>query len=112
MRILIALKEEMGINSRLSEHFGHCSHFAIYDSLKKELKIIKNEINHSESIQTPVEQIKKFYPDVVFSLGMGNRAIKLFNKENIKIKTGDYLVLGEVIENLGSLKDLNEGCGH
>jgi len=112
MKILIALNENNGINSKLSEHFGHCPFFAIYEIQTKNLKIIKNEINHSNQELTPVDQVTQFKPDFVFSLGMGQRAIKLFNEKKIKVKTGNYKILKEVIENVNNLKELNFGCEH
>ena len=54
----------------------------------------------------------KFKPDAVFSLGIGQRAIKLFNEKAIKIKTGNFKILKQVIENIDNLKELNKGCEH
>jgi len=110
MKILIALNENKELNSKLSEHFGHCPYFAIYKTETKELNIVKNKINHLNSDLNPVEQIVKFQPDVVFTLGMGKKAIELFNEKKIKIKTGNYKILKEVIDNFKNLEKLNEGC--
>ena len=110
MKILIAIKDNNGIDSKSSEHFGHCPFFAIYETTKESLDIVDNNIDHSNSDSTPVEQIMKFKPDVVFTLGIGQRAIKLFSKENIKLKTGDYASVREVIANVDNLKNLNDGC--
>jgi len=54
----------------------------------------------------------KFNPDIVFTLGIGGRAIELFNKQDIILKTGKYKIVREVIENSNNLKDLDSGCGH
>jgi len=62
MKILIALNENKELNSKLSEHFGHCPYFAIYKTETKELNIVKNKINHLNSDLNPVEQIVKFQP--------------------------------------------------
>ena len=112
MKLLIAIDGNKGIDSKLSLHFGHCPYFGIYETNTKELKIVKNKLDHSNPNLTPVDQVMKFKPDVVFSLGVGQRAIKLFNEKNIKIKTGNYKILKEVIENVDNLKELNEGCLH
>ncbi len=110
MKILIAINENKELNSKLSEHFGHCPFFAIYETKSKEMKIVKNEISHSNQELTPVDQVMKFKPDIVFSLGIGQRAIKLFNEKGIKIKTGNYKILKQVIENIKNLKELKTGC--
>jgi predicted Fe-Mo cluster-binding NifX family protein len=112
MRILIAINENNGNDSVLSEHFGHCPYFAIYETKTKELKIVKNELDHSNQNMTPVDQTMKFNPDIVFSKGMGQRAIKLFNEKNVEIKTGEYGTVKEVINDLKNLKKLDSGCEH
>jgi len=112
MRILIAVDENNGINSRLSEHFGHCSYFAIYETETKSFEIVENKLDHSNLEMTPVEQIMKFNPDVVFTLGIGQRAIKLFGEKSVKLKTGDYKIVKEVVENLENLKEMDTGCEH
>ena len=108
MRLLIALDENKELESKLSEHFGHCDYFAIFDTEIKKFDIVKNKIDHSNENLTPVEQVMKFKPDVVFSLGIGQRAIKLFNEKGIKIKIGKFKVLKQVIENFENLEELNE----
>ena len=112
MKLLIALNENNGENSKLSEHFGYCGYFAIFDSGIKKFEIVKNKIEHANINLTPVEQVMKFNPDAVFTLGIGRRAIKLFGEKEIKIKTGNFEILKQVIENFETLKELNNGCGH
>ncbi len=110
MRLLIAINEDKGFDSKLSEHFGRCDYFAIYETDTKKIKIIKNNIDHSNQFLTPVDQVMKFQPDVVFTLGIGEKAKKLFEEKKVKIKTGNYKILKEVIENIDNLKELNKGC--
>ena len=112
MRILIAINENNGINSKLSGHFGHCPYFAIYETETKDLEIVENKIDHTNQNLTPVDQIMKFNPDTVFTLGAGQRAINLFNEKKVKLKTGNYEVVQEVIENIDKLKNLDGGCEH
>ena len=112
MRLLIAIDENKGKNSKLSEHFGHCPYFAIYETDSKELKIVENKLEHTNPNLSPVDQIMKFKPDIVFSLGMGQKAIKLFNKKGIKLKIGDYKNLKEIIKNINDLKKLNSESNH
>ena len=112
MKLLIAINENNGENSKLSEHFGHCPYFAIYETDTKNLEFFENKLDHTNQNLTPVDQIMKFKPNIVFSKGMGGRAIQLFTEKNIKIKTGDYKTVKEVIENLNNLNDLIDGCSH
>ena len=112
MKILIAINEDNGIDSKLSEHFGHCPYFAIYEIEKKVLEIVKNKIDHTNQNSTPVDQIMKFNPDMVFTLGAGQRAVNLFNERKVELKTGDYKTVKEVVKNVNNLKDLDGGCEH
>lgn len=112
MKLLIAVDEDMGENSKLSEHFGHCPYFVIYDTTTKDLEFVENKLDHSNQNLTPVDQIIKFKPDIVFSLGMGQRAINLFEKKGVKVMTGKYNFIKEVIDNSDSLDKLESECGH
>ena len=112
MKLLIAVDEDKKENSKLSEHFGHCPYFAIYNITTKDLEIVENKLDHSNQNLTPVDQIMKFEPDIVFTLGIGQRAIKLFNERGIKLKTGNYKTVNEVIKNVNDLKELDSGCSH
>ncbi len=112
MKLLIAINNNNGEYSVLSEHFGHCLYFAIFDTKTKDLSIVKNEINHSNAHLTPVDQMMKFEPDAVFSLGVGKRALGLFAEKEVAMKTGNFHILKEVIENIDNLEDLTVGCDH
>lgn len=111
MKILIALNNNQARESELSEHFGHCAFFALYDTETKNLEIIKNSIDHSSEL-TPVEQVMNLGMNAVFTLGIGKRAINLFSEKGIKLFTGNYTKLGQVIDNITNLKKLDEGCEH
>lgn len=112
MKLLIAIDENRGENSKLSEHFGHCPYFAIYDTDSKRLVIVKNELEHTNPNLSPVDQIMKFKPDVVFTLGIGQRVIKLFNEKEVKLRTGNYKIVKEVIRNIDNLKESKSECNH
>jgi len=112
MRILIALNENKGMDSKLSEHFGHCKIFGVYDIEEKKLSFIENKLDHSNASLTPVDQIMVHKPDIVFSLGMGERAKNLFSKEGVEVKSGNFLTLKDVLDNVDSLIDLNSSCDH
>jgi len=112
MKLLIAIENNKWVDSKLSEHFGHCPYFAIYETNTKEITIVKNNLNHSDSANTPVDQIMKFKPDIVFTLGIGQRAIGLFNEKGVKLRTGNYKTVKEVIEDIDNLRELNSDCGH
>ncbi|MDD3263988.1 MAG: NifB/NifX family molybdenum-iron cluster-binding protein [Candidatus Nanoarchaeia archaeon] len=112
MKMLVAINENNEMNSRLSEHFGHCPYFAIYDIENQTINIVKNEIDHSNEMLTPVDQVMKYNPEIVFTLGIGQKAINLFKERNVILKTGNFQTLKEVIENINSLNNISSGCEH
>ena len=112
MKILIAINEDKGIDSKLSEHFGHCPYFGIYETETGKAEVVESVLDHSDSNSTPVDQIMQFNPDIVFTLGVGQRAIGLFNDKAVKLRTGDFKVVREVIDNLDNLEEVGDGCGH
>lgn len=110
MKLLVAVNNKNGLYTKLSDHFGHCNYFAIYDNETKELKFVNNNIDHNNTSITPIDQIMKYSPDIIFSLGMGAKALDLFNKKEIKVRTGNFTILKEVINNINDLCDLKMSC--
>jgi len=112
-RIFIPLLDNKGMKSEISGHFGHAPFFAIYDTKTKKMEIKENNLNHTDPNKSPVDQIVELAnPTSVFALGIGARAIQLFNEKGITIKTGDYSTVQEVIDNIKSLKSQAKDCGH
>lgn len=122
MRRKIAIPME---NEVLSAHFGHCQKFAI-------IEVENNQIISSEELNPP-EHIPGLYPkwvaqhgvhDVIAG-GMGQKAIDLFNQQNINVfigapmKSAEELVLDfvndrlELSANYCNHDDHDHGsCGH
>lgn len=83
IRIAVASENEM-----VTEHFGHCINFNIFDSENQ-------QILHSESIPNPGHK-PGFLPNflyemgvnVIISGGMGGGAIDIFNEKDIEVIVG------------------------
>jgi predicted Fe-Mo cluster-binding NifX family protein len=102
---------------KVAGHFGHCSHFALFD-VDESTKAIVN----SEVIQSPGHQ-PGFLPawladegvSVVIASGMGSRAQAIFNENHIDIVVG---VLSDdpekaVLDHIkGKLATGNNICDH
>lgn len=69
----------------VSEHFGHCETFLIYDSLSAETSVVPNP-GHKPGF------LPNFLGDmgvnVIIAGGMGGGAIEIFNARNIQVVTG------------------------
>ncbi|MFP4112528.1 MAG: NifB/NifX family molybdenum-iron cluster-binding protein [Candidatus Woesearchaeota archaeon] len=112
-RIFFPLLEDDGLDSKISEHFGHAPFFGLYDVSKHELKIIKNDLDHSDREKSPIDQIEDAVnPTTIFAKGIGQRAIRIIADKGLCLKTGPYQTIKDVLENLDRLNDQTESCGH
>jgi len=109
MRIAMALMENKGMDSRVHPHFGHVQFMGVYDTPTKDLKIVEVEPTQGCS---PIASLEGLGVDTIYTFGMGMRAISLCAEMGIKLKTGKFGTVREVIDNLERLEDLNESCGH
>ncbi|HEU65094.1 MAG TPA: ATPase [Chloroflexi bacterium] len=103
--------------SKVAAHFGHCSHFALFDVDEATKEIVKKEL-----IASPGHQ-PGFLPSwlaeegvsVVIASGMGSRAQAIFNENRIQVVVG---VLGDDPEKVvldfikGELATGNNICDH
>jgi predicted Fe-Mo cluster-binding NifX family protein len=110
MKIVIPILENRGRESRLSPHFGRAPYFAVYSTKTGKLEIFENRGGHFGGRGTPAQNMLKHGPDVVFALGMGPNAIELFAREGVRVETGDFKTVGDVIDNKEHLEKLEEGC--
>lgn len=75
-------------NGKLCAHFGHCQKFAI-------VNVEHHKITHIEEVDPPEHQpglyprwISSFMVTDVIAAGMGQKAINLFNEQNINVFVG------------------------
>ena len=112
-RIFFPLLDNNGLDSKISQHFGHAPFFGLYDVEKKELKIIENKLNHTDPTKSPIDQIQDAVnPTTIFSKDIGGRAIEIIAQKGLSLKTGDYTTLKEAINNLDKLENQTTSCGH
>ncbi|MFO7879557.1 MAG: NifB/NifX family molybdenum-iron cluster-binding protein [Bacteroidota bacterium] len=85
-------------NGLLSQHFGHCDHFALYDTENNEVKkhVLLDAPPHEPGL-LPKWLADKGATDILAG-GMGQRAITLFQEAGVNVyvgvpgKTADRLV--------------------
>jgi predicted Fe-Mo cluster-binding NifX family protein len=112
-KIFFPLLDDNGLNSEISEHFGHAPFFGVYDVAKKELKIVKNKLDHADPAKSPIDQIEEaVHPTTIFAKGIGGRAIGIIAEKGLSLKTGPFGTVREAVVNLDELEDLTESCGH
>ena len=112
-KIFFPLLNDIGLDSKISEHFGHAPFFGLYDVNKKDLIIIPNDLDHTNPNISPIDQIEKAVnPTTIFAKSIGGRAIGLIKEKGLRLKTGDYNTVKEVVENLDKLEDQTQDCDH
>jgi predicted Fe-Mo cluster-binding NifX family protein len=112
-RVFFPLLEDNGLDSKISPHFGHAPFFGIYELKEDKLSIIANELNHSDALKSPIDQIEEVVnPSIIFAQSIGGRAISLIAQKGISLKTGPFNTVREVIEHWDELEDQKESCGH
>ena len=112
-KIFFPLLNNNGENSEISGHFGHAPFFGIYNVEKKELKVIQNNLDHTNPNKSPIDQIvETINPTIIYATGIGGRALDLIKQKGIKLKTSNDSTVKEVIENLDKLSDQTSNCGH
>ena len=118
MRIVIPVKDEAGIESNLSEHFGRAPYFAIIELDEElrvvEIKAIPNISRHMGGGRRglPPDHILNLSPDVVIVPGMGPRALIRFQEARVPVMKAVNWTVGRNIEAFrkDSLEELTEGC--
>jgi len=77
-------------NGKLSSHFGHCEHFAIFD-----VELNSKSITSQQSLIPPPHEpgilpkwLSGLCVDLVIAGGMGRRAQQLFKQSNIDLIVG------------------------
>jgi predicted Fe-Mo cluster-binding NifX family protein len=112
-RIFFPLLDNNGEDSEISQHFGHAPFFGVYDVKKNELKIIPNDLDHTDPNKSPIDQIEEAVdPTTIFAKGIGGRAIGIIAEKGLKLKTGSFNTVKEAIDNLDKMEDQTQSCGH
>lgn len=104
-------------NNKLDLHFGHCKEFALLKADPTQKKILSRE-----NIKAPPHQpgllppwLAKLNVNIVIAGGIGQRAIDLFAKQNIKVLIGAPQISPEEIVTQylkGTLKCGENCCDH
>jgi len=108
MRIAMALVENNGMDSRVHQHFGHVQLIGVYDTSKKELNVM--EVKPVQGC-SPIAALEGHKVDAIDTFERGMRAIELCGKMGIKLKTGTFRTVKEVVSNFDRLEDLEGRYG-
>jgi len=109
----IAIPTDRG---QVSAHFGHCEEFTVYDIDENQKKEIEKEV-----IEDPGHEpgflpifLAKQNVNCIIAGGMGSRAKRLFDQNNIQSITGASGIVDEVVQEYlaGQLVSNDNFCDH
>ena len=112
MRIAIPCKDDGGLESEISPHFGRSPFYTFVD-------VRGGRVENTEVVPVPFDEhapgdlprfVKENRGEIVIAYGMGGRAVDFFNQLGIKVVTGASGRVKDVLE--AFLKDNLETDGN
>lgn len=115
VKIVIPSNDEGG--ERLSSHFGRAPYFAwfsVEEGKVVDRGVVPNDSEHFGGVGHPPERIASLGPDAVVTMGMGMRAINMFQQMGVAVLQATSELSKENIELFvkAELTELTEGCLH
>jgi predicted Fe-Mo cluster-binding NifX family protein len=115
VKIVFPTLDEKG--ESIGQHFGRVPHYAwfeVKDGKVADRGVVPNDSEHFGGVGLPPERMQRIGTEVMIVLGMGGRAISMFQDMNIAVLEARG---GSIVENIdffvkGELKELTEGCLH
>jgi predicted Fe-Mo cluster-binding NifX family protein len=103
MKVCFPIKENEGLESVVYGHFGSAPYFMIYDTDKKESKIINNSDQHHEhGMCQPLKALNGEEVDAILVGGIGSGALTKLNAQDIKVYKASE---GTISKNLELIKN-------
>ncbi len=122
MKIAITTEENLGLDSEVCGHFGHCSKFIIVETENGSVKNVKTVDNASSDCGGSCmgsNEVLKYGVDAVISGGMGAGAQQKLAAANIKVygfsgkaKNAVASLLAGTLEGVKSCAGHSHGEGH
>jgi predicted Fe-Mo cluster-binding NifX family protein len=115
VKIVFPTLDDMG--ESIGQHFGRVPYYAWYEIKEGKVSdrgVVPNDSEHFGGVGLPPERISRLRPDAMIVLGMGSRAIAMFQDMNIAVlqATGSKSVENIELFIKGELEELTEGCLH
>ena len=101
----------------IGQHFGRVPFYAWYEIEEGKVLnqgVVPNDSEHFGGVGLPPERMGRLNTDVMIVLGMGGRAIAMFQDLNIAVLQATGPSIAENIDLFvkGELRELTEGCLH
>jgi predicted Fe-Mo cluster-binding NifX family protein len=101
----------------IGQHFGRVPHYAWFEiegGKVVERGVVPNDSEHFGGVGLPPERMQRIGTEVMIVLGMGGRAISMFQDMNIAVLQAKGASTAENIDLFikEELRELTEGCLH
>ena len=115
MKVVFPTMDDKG--ESIGQHFGRVPYYAwfdIEDGNVIDKGVVPNDSEHFGGVGLPPERIARLNLDAMIVLGMGSRAITMFQDMNVAVLQARGASSAENIDFFvkGELKELTEGCLH
>jgi len=115
VKIVFPTSDDKG--ESIGQHFGRVPYYAwfdIDDGIVIDKGVVPNDSEHFGGVGLPPERIARLNLDAMIVLGMGSRAITMFQGMNVAVLQARGASSAENIDLFvkGELKELTEGCLH
>jgi len=115
VKIVFPTSDDKG--ESIGQHFGRVPYYAWFDIENGDVidkGVVPNDSEHFGGVGLPPERIAKLNLDAMIVLGMGSRAITMFQDMNVAVLQARGASSAENIDLFvkGDLKELTEGCLH
>jgi predicted Fe-Mo cluster-binding NifX family protein len=100
MRIAVPSVDDRGLESEMSAHFGRAPYYTLVDVENGEItgyKVVKCPFSEHGPGDIP-NFLRSLNVDIIIAYGMGRRAQDFFNSMGIKVLTGAYGKVSDVIK--------------
>jgi predicted Fe-Mo cluster-binding NifX family protein len=118
MQICIPIAEDLGLNSRVHDHFGSAPRFMIVDTESAACHAVENhDRRHGHGMCQPLKALANQAIDAIVVGGIGQRALGRLERRHMRVYQSEHTTVGETVAALkaGSLRPVSadDACsGH
>lgn len=98
MKIALPTMGENGLKEKISNHFGRCPNFTLYDVEDDDIDVISNNSRHKGGKGNPPDLLAEENVDVMICKNLGKKAVSLFEELGIDVYSGARGTVEEAIE--------------
>lgn len=116
MKICFPVENDIGMESKVYEHFGSAPNFIVVDSDTLEISKIGNkDLDHSHGQCSPIKALNNNKIDVIIVGGIGGGAITKLNAMGVKVYRAEKETIKENLKSFKSddlkLLTIQHACG-